>query len=136
MDHVLPHEDQWPAVREGAKPMDMEGRLMVSGAHLPPMLVTLEVWARLSERRSIIPLASQMTSTDRPEPRTTGQWQSISVAASSRTSIWEKRGSEEKRLLNRLQSDETASISLGVESFACCVAAVERLSCRREAQHT
>lgn len=43
MDHVLPHEGQWPAVREGAKPMDMEGRLMVSGAHLPPMLVTLEV---------------------------------------------------------------------------------------------
>lgn len=56
MSHVLPHESQWPAVREGAKPMDMEGRLRVSGAHLPPMLVTLEVRARLGKRRTIIPL--------------------------------------------------------------------------------
>lgn len=43
MDHVLPHEGPWPAVREGAKPVDMEGRLMFSGAHLPSMLVTLEL---------------------------------------------------------------------------------------------
>lgn len=35
MDHVLCHEGQWPAVREGAKPMDMEGRLMASESPIP-----------------------------------------------------------------------------------------------------